>query len=255
MLLHGWTATADLNFFAVYETLGQHFRVLALDHRGHGGGIRSRRAFRLADCADDAACLAAELGISRFVPVGYSMGGAVALLLWRRHASAVRGLVLCSTAPSFSHSRAERMSFLGLGGLGALARLTPVQVRERLTEQLFLRRKAEIWSPWAVQQAAQHDWRMVLEAGRAIGSFSANSWLGEIDVPTTVVLTMSDQVVPVQRQLRLVDGIPGATSRRIDGQHDAAVSRPDYESVLVEALLEVTDRAHRRERNEFPESA
>lgn len=255
MLLHGWTATADLNFFAVYETLGQHFRVLALDHRGHGGGIRSRRAFRLADCADDAACLAAELGISRFVPVGYSMGGAVALLLWRRHASAVRGLVLCSTAPSFSHSRAERMSFLGLGGLGALARLTPVQVRERLTEQLFLRRKAEIWSPWAVQQAAQHDWRMVLEAGRAIGSFSANPWLGEIDVPTTVVLTMSDQVVPVQRQLRLVDGIPGATSRRIDGQHDAAVSRPDYASVLVEALLEVTDRAHRRERNEIQESA
>ena len=49
VLLHGWTATADLNWFTCYEALGEHFRVVALDHRGHGRGIRSRKAFRLED--------------------------------------------------------------------------------------------------------------------------------------------------------------------------------------------------------------
>ena len=41
LLLHGWTATADLNWFTSYEALGRHYGVVALDHRGHGRGIRS----------------------------------------------------------------------------------------------------------------------------------------------------------------------------------------------------------------------
>ncbi|MET0578619.1 MAG: alpha/beta fold hydrolase, partial [Ilumatobacteraceae bacterium] len=57
VLLHGWTATADLNFHTCYEALGEHYRVLAFDHRGHGRGIRSRRKFRLEDCADDVAAM------------------------------------------------------------------------------------------------------------------------------------------------------------------------------------------------------
>lgn len=239
MLLHGWTATADLNFFAAYETLGQHFRVIALDHRGHGRGIRTRRTFRLADCADDAACLAAELGIDRFVPIGYSMGGPIAMLLWRRHARAVAGLVLCATAAQFAHTRAERVSFLGLTGLGALARLTPAQAQQWVTDQVYLRRKLEQWDPWAIEQATRHDWRMVLEAGRAIGSFSATPWLGEIDVPASVVLTMRDPVVPVSRQIRLAEGLPRAQTYRVDGEHDAIVAAADR---MVPTIVEATHR-------------
>ena len=61
VLLHGWTATADLNFFTCYEELARHFRVIAVDHRGHGRGIRTSQPFRLSDCADDVASLA-EIG-------------------------------------------------------------------------------------------------------------------------------------------------------------------------------------------------
>lgn len=239
MLLHGWTATADLNFFAAYEALGQHFRVIALDHRGHGRGIRTRRTFKLADCADDAACLAAELGIDRFVPIGYSMGGPIALLLWRRHAAAVEGLVLCATAAQFCHTRAERVSFLGLTGLGALARVTPAQARQWVTDQVYLRRKVEQWEPWAIEQATRHDWRMVLEAGRAIGSFSATAWLSEIDVPTSVVLTMRDPVVPVARQIQLAEAIPQVRTYRVDGEHDAIVSAAHK---MVPTIVEATHR-------------
>src|SRR5262249_60031042 len=97
VLLHGWTATADLNWFMCYEGLAEHYRVIAPDHRGHGRGIRSRRSFRLRDCADDAAALCAALGIEQYVAVGYSMGGIVAQLMWHRHRDAVRGLVLAAT--------------------------------------------------------------------------------------------------------------------------------------------------------------
>ena len=227
MLLHGWTATADLNFFAAYAALGQRFRVLAFDHRGHGLGIRSRRTFRLEDCADDVAAMIEALHTGPVVALGYSMGGTVAQLLWRRHPHHVRGLVLAATGSHFNAARNERLSFIGLTGLAALARLTPSQARRWLTHQLYLQRKTSSWSPWAVEQVVRHDWRMVLEAGKAIGSFRSDDWLGDVDVPTAVVVTMQDQVVPLRRQMKLFEAIPTAQALRIDAGHDAIVARPD----------------------------
>src|SRR5204863_4007150 len=111
VLLHGWTATADLNWQPSYEPLSHHFRVVALDHRGHGRGIRSRRPFRLEDCADDAAAVAEALDIDRLIAVGYSMGGPIAQLLWRRHRPLVSGLVLCATSRNFRGHPRERLMF------------------------------------------------------------------------------------------------------------------------------------------------
>src|ERR1039458_8056338 len=85
LLLHGWTASADLNFCPVYARLAERYRVIALDLRGHGRGMRSTEPFSLEDCADDAAALLDEVGAGPVVVVGYSMGGPVALLLARRH--------------------------------------------------------------------------------------------------------------------------------------------------------------------------
>jgi pimeloyl-ACP methyl ester carboxylesterase len=244
MLLHGWTATADLNWFTCYESLGARYRVLAFDHRGHGRGLRSKKVFRLEDCADDVVAVADELGIDRLVPVGYSMGGAVAQLLCHRHPDRVAGLVLCATAPYFAGQRAERLSFAGLTGLAALARVTPVPARDWLTEQFYLQRKSGRWQPWAMRQAAAHDWRMVLEAGRAIGGYSATEWIGQIDVPTSVVVTMRDHVVPLRRQVRLFEWIPGAEAFRIDADHDAVVANADrFVPTLLRALRSVTARA------------
>lgn len=242
-MLHGWTATADLNWFRCYGPLAEHFGIVAPDHRGHGRGLRTRRTFRLEDCADDAADVLDALGIDRAVAVGYSMGGTIAQLMWRRHRERVDGLVLCATAAHFADSREERLSFLGITGLAALARVTPSQARDWLTEQLYLQRKSAEWDPWAVQQAASHDWRMVLEAGRAIGGFSARSWLGEVDVPTALVATTIDRVVPLRRQVEIFRRIPGAEAFRVHAGHDAVVAdHRVFVPALFRALRSVEDR-------------
>ncbi len=243
VLLHGWTASADLNWFTCFRPLAKHYRVVALDHRGHGRGIRSRKTFRLDDCADDAVALCDVLGIDRFIPVGYSMGGPVAELVWKRHRQRVQGLVLCATAPFFRTSRQEHMSFLGLSGLAALARLTPVQAREWLTQQFYLQHKHDKWEPWGVQELSRHDWRMVLEAGRAIGRYDARPWMDEIDVPTSVLVTMGDNVVPLHRQVQLFEGIHQAEAFRVDGDHDAVIAQPDrFVPTLLRACHSVIER-------------
>src|SRR3954451_20398801 len=142
LLLHGWTATAELNWRPSFGPLSQHFRVVALDHRGHGRGIRSRRSFRLSDCAVDAAALATALGIDRFIAVGYSMGGPIAELTWRRHRDRVEGLVLCATAARFAPADPRTQAlFGGMYGLSLAARMTPLALRRRAMGG-FVARKA-----------------------------------------------------------------------------------------------------------------
>ncbi len=243
VLLHGWTATADLNWFRCYDALGERFRVIAFDHRGHGSGLRSKKRFRLEDCADDAVEVARALGVEKFVPVGYSMGGPVAQLIWRRHPERVRGLALCATAPVFSVKRVERLGFLGASGLAALARVAPEQTRTWLTDQLYLQRKSQEWEPWAIREASSHDWRMLLEAGTAIGAFDSTDWIGGLDVPASVIVTMNDNVVSRRRQTMLFDLLPDAHVARIDGDHGAVVDMADqFVPALMRSIISIEER-------------
>src|SRR5262249_43078339 len=136
LLLHGLGATAGINWFAVFESLGDAYRVIAIDHRGHGRGLRPRGRFRLAACADAAAALAAQLGIDRVIAVGYSMGGPIAQLLWHRHRSHVEGLVLCATSRNFRASAdrtlGDRMLPAMVRGLALGTRMVPLAARTRM---------------------------------------------------------------------------------------------------------------------------
>ena len=244
ILLHGWTATADLNFFPCYEPLAEHFRVVALDHRGHGRGIRSNRPFRLSDCADDVAALADQLGINTFIPVGYSMGGTIAQLMWKRHEHRVRGLVLAATSGYFASSTIERRRFALLTGISHAARVTPKPARDWVSDRLFISRKTMVWEPWAVQQVAGHEWRHILEAGAALGRYDSRGWLGSVDVPTSVVINSDDRVVATRRQWELAGAIPSSTVFEVDGDHDSVwANAGEFVPALVAACRDVHARA------------
>ncbi|MGA1637498.1 MAG: alpha/beta fold hydrolase [Ilumatobacteraceae bacterium] len=245
VLLHGWTATADLNWFTCFEPLGEHFRVLAPDHRGHGRGIRPRGSFRLHDCADDVAAIADAFGVSTFIPVGYSMGGAIAQLVASRHEQRTRGLVLAATAGYFSSSRDERLNFLGLTGLARLSKLTSAQARAWITEQVYLQRKTHQLADWAARQIASHDWRHVLEAGSEIGAFDSRPWLGELAVPSAMIITTNDKVVPPRRQEELAASLRLATAtHRVDAGHDAVfAARERFVPLLVDACQRVVQHS------------
>ena len=109
VLLHGWTVTADLNWFGTYRPLAERASFVAIDHRGHGRGLRTERPFALEAVADDTAAALAALGWGPVTAVGYSMGGPIALHLARRHPGVVDGLVMAATAGSFRTTRLSRL--------------------------------------------------------------------------------------------------------------------------------------------------
>ena len=251
ILLHGWTATADLNWFMCYEQLGQHFRVIALDHRGHGRGIRTNRSFKLSDCADDAVALADQLGIEKFIPVGYSMGGTVAQLVWKRHAHRVSGLVLAATSGHFVSERKERVGFTVMAGIGALSRIVPASIRESISHRLYVSRKTMTWEPWAAKEASGHEWRLILEAGAALGLYDSRKWLPEVNVPTAMIITTADHVVATERQRELAELVPNIYVQTIDADHDAVYARAkEFVPMLVNACLNVDQRSSQQPMSE-----
>jgi 3-oxoadipate enol-lactonase len=244
VLLHGWTATAALNWWPSFEPLAKHFRVLALDHRGHGRGVRTRRAFRLEDCADDVAALLGELRIERCIVAGYSMGGPIAQLLWRRHPHVVSGIVLCATSATFHGTPREWvLSAMATGG-SVVAATPPLQ--PMVSAALALLRR---WRPNGRLAAGGlevigHDWPRIIEAGREICRFDSRSWLRELTPPTAVVATRDDDVVPLRRQVALARAIAGATLRVVPGGHTVCTAFPHhFVPVLVDACTEVAARA------------
>lgn len=250
VLLHGWTVTGAVNWYPSFSRLGRHHRVVSIDHRGHGRGVRTWRRFRLEDCADDVVALADELGIDRFIPVGYSMGGTVAQLVWRRHRDRVAGLVLSATAGAFRERPAEQVAFSLLGGLSVAARLTPGVLRTRVSQRLAVGRyDGTATGRWVMGEIARNDPRMVAEAGHAIGRFHSLDWIGDVDVPAAVVVTQHDNVVPTRRQRQLAAAIPGADVYPVPGDHGTCVRQPHvFVPVLAAACREVSDRALDRSR-------
>ena len=238
VLIHGVAGTAELNWGKVFAPLGRHFRVVAADLRGHGDGIRLRSRFRLEDCADDVAALAGVLNIPRFAAVGYSMGGMVAQLLYRRHASLLSGLVLCSTAGNARGSPAEQLAALAVPAMAAALRWNPML--HLMGAELFgMALLGPVDDPatarWARAQLSRTTLATTISATHAVCEFTSDSWISQVDVPAAVVITARDRVVPPGRQLKLARAIPGATVHHVDAGHGACISVPQ---LFARALLE-----------------
>lgn len=187
-----------------------------------------------------------QLDAGPAIVVGYSLGGPVAQLLWRRHPDLVDGLVLMATSHHLMPGMREQMIFstvmaaaAGSTRVGQLAMKLPTrQVRSWLPTRGGVR--PEPMREWARAEMRRHDARHVLEAGVAMSNFRA-PWIDQIDVPTAVVVTTKDRAVNPFAQLRMALQIPGATIHRIDDGH-VTCARPGFGRAVRDAVDTVAAR-------------
>ena len=244
VLLHALSCTAYLNWYPTFAPLALNHRVLAFDQRWHGRGIRSDR-FRFTDCADDVVALLDALGIEQAIIAGYSMGGAIAQLVWQRHPERVSGLVLCSTARNFRGKTGERFFFRMLtGAMLPLSRYALTRV-ERFAQTLPEMPSVDVtdMSVWGrAEFRSTSAWSMPEVLGE-LGRFNSASWTADIDVPTAVVVTEKDRAIPVRRQRRLAASIPGAQVFPARGGHASLVLDAEHwVPVFLEAVGSVSDK-------------
>ncbi len=220
VLLHGWTVTAALNWCEVFEPLGHHVNVVAL---------------------------ADALGLDTFIAIGYSMGGPVAQLAWHRHPARVSGLVLAATFARQPNNHCEAGTLRTIGLTGRVSRLTSRGRRLDLVTKAAAKDPATVTRPaWMLSEVRTGSVPMMLEAAAAIARFDSRPWIGDVDVPTGVLITDHDELVPPDRQHRLASLIPHAVIRHAPTGHDGCVIeshkfvRPFIEVVCHASGLEST---------------
>ena len=135
VFLHGFSNEAHIWDDAA-AAVAPYYRTLAFDLRGHGDSDRDPEArydydFHVADLE---AALAA-LGIERFVLVGHSLGGRVAMRFAGAHPERIAGLVIVDSAPELDTRGTVRIQVdLQRGGAsGGLSFGSEAEYREVLT--------------------------------------------------------------------------------------------------------------------------
>ena len=238
MLLHGWMASADLNWAAAYGDLQDAgYRVLAIDHRGHGRGLRPIERFRLSDCAADAAAVLRELGAAPATVVGYSMGGAIAQLVAHEQPDVVSGLVLSGTAQHWQEREIKRR-FRGLGLLGLSLAVAP-----RASWQAGFKRVGLEISPrsvWLHSELMRHSAADIAEAGRELGRFDSRPWAHTVQAPVAVALTSRDELVSPRKQHELAAAYRAQVFEAPVRHIELGIHAEKYNPALLAAIAAVS---------------
>lgn len=213
----------------------KHTKVAAVDLPGFGKAGPSGRVMNMEEGANAAARAARAAGIERAVVVGLSMGGYIALALWRQHRDLVAGLVLANTkAEADDEAAVERRK-------GLAARL-------RAEGSDFM---VESPPPLLSEDAPDELWRRVKDiiARQPADSIGAASLgmaerpdstpdLAGIDVPVAVVTGSKDTLIPPAATKAMADHIPGVRYEEIEGAgHLSNLEAPERFNEIVADVL------------------
>jgi pimeloyl-ACP methyl ester carboxylesterase len=248
VLLHAVGCTGQLTWFPSIPRLAERYRVITFDQRWHGRGIASER-FLVSDCADDVAAVVDELGLERPLIAGYSMGSVVAQRVWRQHPDTVGGLILAASTDHFRTNGRERVFHaameLGMGLSATLSRSHVVRRASAATVEALDADEPDT-ARWAMNQWRSTSPWTIGQAVASLGRHHSTPWLPSIDVPTAVVVTTRDRVLPPQRQRDIAARIPGATVHEAACGHAGCVLE---HRAFVPALLEAAHATTARMRD------
>ncbi len=214
LLLHAFPLHSGM-WSRQIEALGATHRVIAPDYRGLGGTGGSPEPSTMALLAGDVRALLGHLRIERAAVVGLSMGGYLALELWRQAPGLFTGLALCDT-------KAGADTAEGAAGREAFARSALTQGLHWVAEQMVPR----LLKP-SPDAAAVAEVRTLIGGGTPVGVAAAQRGmalrpdsgptLGTITCPALVVVGEEDGLTPPPEAERLAAGIRGARLARVQG--------------------------------------
>ncbi|MCK8817883.1 alpha/beta hydrolase [Natroniella sulfidigena] len=79
VLIHGGFSNGYLTWRRQIDTLGEQYRLIICDRRGHGKSPQDPKPYTIAQDAQDIIAILKEIGIDSFHLVGHSYGGLVAI--------------------------------------------------------------------------------------------------------------------------------------------------------------------------------
>lgn len=238
VLMHGWGFDGEMTYYKMIPALAERYRVIIPDHRNHGKSDRIRGPVEVADLALETIGVLDALGYERFDVFGYSLGGMAAQVLAYRYPERVRRLILAGTS-AYPVDRLRIPARLAFWISRAVARLSKKEVviltyRYLLRSGIVEARHAR----WFWAAMLNRDPTLYYESGKAAWRFDSRAWVGEIDVPTMVIIPTNDQIVATRTQYELAELIDPERTVEIAGVgHESVMSRPEEYVAAIESFL------------------
>lgn len=218
------------------EEFGKRTKVLAPSLPGFGGAPPTGEVMTMSAAADQVARAMHEATMSRAVVCGLSMGGYVALALWRQYPELVDGFVFANTKANADDEsakerrrqlaarlRAEGSSFLVESPPPLLSNEAPAGLLERV-KRFIAAQPAEAIAAASLGMAERPD---------------STPDLATITVPTLVITGSKDTLIPPDATKPLAEGIAGAHYGVIEGAgHLSNLEAPEQFNDLLRVYLE-----------------
>jgi 3-oxoadipate enol-lactonase len=215
----------------VVDTLKPHGNVLMFDNRGHGLSAVIESTNGLTAFADDAEALLKHLKIERFIPVGLSVGGMIAMLLAERIPQKIEKLILCDTCHKIATQPFwnERIALIKEKGLSSVS------------ESVMLRWFSEKFR--SSEEATVLGYRHMLERCPIVGYIKTceairdadlTAIASQIKIPTLCIVGSEDKSTTPEEVKSLSNLIEGARYEVIPGSgHIPCVDNPVALSRLI----------------------
>ena len=229
VLLHGYPLSGAL-FERVRDDLDDDHRVITIDHRGYGNSTTPEPVTDVATYAEDALAVMGEIGVENAIIGGMSMGGPILFEMFRQNPDVFRAAILIDT----NHRPANPIEagiwngakeMLEADGISAIA---PVLLPDMLTgETRTLVAPAQADYLTQVMEQASVDGAL---GGATVLANRPDSTetLGQMDVPTLVLVGRADSLYPVAISEAMVDALPNGTLAIVEeASHAAIFEQPD----------------------------
>jgi len=213
--------------------LADSYRIVRLDHRGHGGSPVPPGPYRMADLAGDVLALLDRLELSTVAWCGLSLGGMVGMYLGSTAPERLTSLTLCCTTAYFPDPApwVDRIAAVTAGGT------------EPIADAVVARWFTPDWAAAHPDQVKECRDMVAntadsgyLASCQAIQAWDHRDQLPSLPVPTLIIGGADDLSTPIDPHSRtLVENIPGARLEVVPGAHLATIEEPDRTSALIGA--------------------
>lgn len=208
LLLHG--NGEDSSYFVhQMDAFSKHYRVIAIDTRGHGQSPRGDKPFSIKQFAEDLHGFMDEMGIEKAVILGFSDGGNIALEFALQHPERVEKLIL-NGANLFPNGVKSRYQW-------------PIEIGYRIAK-LFAKTSEK------AKRNAELLGLMVNEP------HIAPSALARLTMPVLVVAGTHDMIKESHTRL-IHQSLPNAKLEILPGDHFVANKCPEAFNAAVERFL------------------
>ena len=248
LVLAGSLGTTVAVWDSQVPVLAQWFRVVRVEHPGHGGAGVPEGPGTLEGLGERLLGIMDDLGIGAAHYAGLSLGGLVGMWLAANYPERVSRLALCFTSSRFpgASSYMERAVQVRTAGT---AQLAPAALGRWFTAP-FLSLHPEVGEGYAAMLAGTGapGYAYCCEA---LAGADITAHLGRIKAPTLVVGGALDPVVPPELAAVTMKAIPGASLAVLPGgAHLANVERPGpFNDLLLSHLVgSASERGERMRR-------